>query len=92
MPSRWTSAKYKFTICRRRASLGLDVAFQQAEHPWVSHNPRLTATLLILRRIGYTLLTIFNNVAQRSDHRRQQPWQVLLTRMHCACGAPSLGP
>ncbi len=59
-------------------------------HPWVTHNPRLTATIIILRRIGYTLLSIFKKVTQRSDHRRHEPWHILLTRMHCACGAPAL--
>ncbi len=68
----------------------LDVTFQEDEHPWVIQNPRLTATIMILHRIGNTLLSIFKHITQRSDHRRQEPWRVLLTRMHCACGALSL--
>jgi hypothetical protein len=54
------------------------------DHPWVLHNPRLTAAIMILRRIGYTLLAIFKHVTQRSDHRRHEPWHVLLTRIRHA--------
>jgi hypothetical protein len=62
----------------------LDVAFQEDERPWVSHNPRLTTTIMILRRIAYTLLSIFKNVTQRSDQRRREPWHFLLTRIRDA--------
>jgi hypothetical protein len=62
----------------------LDVTFQEDEHPWVIQNPRLTATVLILRRIGYSWLSIFKHITQRSDHRRQEPWRVLLIRIRDA--------
>jgi hypothetical protein len=62
----------------------LDVTFEEDDHPWVLHNPRLTAVIMILRRIGYTLLAIFKHVTQRSDHRRNEPWRVLLTRIRDA--------
>jgi hypothetical protein len=83
------SAQQWLTVIRRHWAVEtthqiLDVAFHEDEHPWVSHNPRLTATIMILRRIGYTLLTIFKNVTQRSDHRRQEPWHVLLSRIRDA--------
>jgi len=83
------SAQQWLTIVRRHWAVEtthqvLDVAFQEDEHPWVIHNPRLTATIMILRRIGYTLLAIFKNVTQRSDHRRNELWHVLLTRIRDA--------
>jgi len=80
------SANQWLTVVRRHWAVEsthqvLDVTFEEDERPWVLHNPRLTATIMILRRIGYSLLTIFRSVTQRSDHRRQEPWRVLLARI-----------
>jgi hypothetical protein len=33
----------------------------------------------ILRRIAYTLLTLFRGVTQRSEERRAVPWKALMT-------------
>jgi predicted transposase YbfD/YdcC len=62
----------------------LDGAFAEDDHPWVLENPRLTLVVMILRRIGYTLLTIFRSITQRSDDRRQEPWHCLLQRIRDA--------
>jgi hypothetical protein len=47
----------------------------------ILQNPRLTVVIMILRRIGHTLLTIFKHVTQRSEQRHSEPWHVLLQRM-----------
>ncbi len=83
------SAQQWLTVIRRHWAVEtthqiLDFTFQEDEHPWITHNPRLTATSMILRRIGYTLLSVFKNVTQRSEHRRQEPWHRLLTRIRDA--------
>jgi hypothetical protein len=39
---------------------------------------------MILRRIAYTLLTLFRSVTQRSDSRRAEPWKVLFERIRDA--------
>ena len=62
----------------------LDGAFAEDDHPWVLENPRLTVVVMILRRIGYTLLTIFRSITQRSDDRRQERWHCLLQRLRDA--------
>ena len=62
----------------------LDGAFAEDDRPWVIENPRLTLVVMILRRIGYTLLTIFRSITQRSDDRRQEPWHYLLQRIRDA--------
>ena len=62
----------------------LDGAFAEDDRPWVLENPRLTLVVMILRRIGYTLLTIFRSITQRSDDRRQEPWHCLLQRIRDA--------
>ena len=59
----------------------LDGAFAEDDRPWVLENPRLTLVVMILRRIGYTLLTVFRSITQRSDERRQEPWHYLLQRV-----------
>jgi len=80
------SAEQWLTVIRRHWAVEtthqiLDGAFQEDERPWVTQNPRLTATIMLLRRIGYTLLSIFKHVTQRSDERRTEPWHRLLTRI-----------
>jgi hypothetical protein len=62
----------------------LDVAFEEDDHPWVTENPRLTVVLMILRRIAYTLLSIFRSVTQRSDERRSEAWKELFRRLYDA--------
>jgi len=62
----------------------LDVAFEEDDYPWLTENPRLTVVLMILRRIAYTLLTIFRSVTQRSDERRSEAWKELFWRLYDA--------
>jgi predicted transposase YbfD/YdcC len=89
LPTDRLSPQQWLTVIRRHWSVEtthqiLDVAFKEDDHPWVLENPRLTATIMVLRRIGYSLLAIFRNVTQRSNHRRHEPWHVLLTRIRDA--------
>jgi hypothetical protein len=56
----------------------LDVALLEDDKPWITQNPRATAVVAVLRRIAYTLLTLFRSVTQRSDLRRNLPWKELL--------------
>jgi len=56
----------------------LDGAFAEDDHPWILANPRGALVVAILRRIAYTLLTLFRSVTQRSDERRHVPWKLLL--------------
>jgi len=89
LPTDRLSPQQWLTIVRRHWAVEtthqlLDVTFQEDKHPWVIQNPRLTATVMILRRIGYSLLSIFKHITQRSDHRRQEPWRILLIRIRDA--------
>ncbi len=56
----------------------LDVSFQEDDHPWVTSNPRTTLVIAVLRRVVYTLLSLFRSVTQRSSERRAIPWKRLL--------------
>lgn len=56
----------------------LDGAFAEDDHPWISQNPRGALVIAILRRIAYTVLTLFRSVTQRSDERRRASWKLLI--------------
>jgi hypothetical protein len=56
----------------------LDTAFAEDDHPWIESNPRAALVVALLRRIAYTLLTLFRSITQRSDERRAAPWKTLM--------------
>ena len=56
----------------------LDTAFQEDNRPWIESDPRGALAVAVLRRLAYTLLTLFRSVTQRSDERRATPWLDLL--------------
>ncbi len=56
----------------------LDTAFAEDDHPWIESNPRGAFVVAILRRLAYTILTLFRRVTQRSDERRAAPWKLLI--------------
>ena len=55
----------------------LDTAFAEDDHPWVVSCPRATVVVSILRRIAYTLLSLFRSVTQRSAEARAVAWKQL---------------
>jgi len=57
----------------------LDTAFAEDAHPWIEAQPRAALVVAILRRVAYTILTLFRSVTQRSDERRAVPWKTLMT-------------
>lgn len=56
----------------------LDTAFEEDDRPWIKSDPRGMIVVALLRRVAYTLLTLFRSVTQRSDERRATPWLDLL--------------
>ena len=56
----------------------MDGAFAEDDRPWILQNPRGALVVALLRRIAYTLLTLFRSVTQRSDERRSAPWKLLM--------------
>jgi hypothetical protein len=56
----------------------LDVSFLEDRHPWIKANPRGALVVAVLRRIAYTILTLFRSVTQRSEERRNVPWKALI--------------
>lgn len=62
----------------------LDVALLEDDKPWITQNPRAATVVAVLRRIAYTLLTLFRSVTQRSDLKRNMPWKELLRAIDIA--------
>jgi predicted transposase YbfD/YdcC len=59
-----------------------DVAFEEDDRPWITGDPRGMLNVLLLRRIAYTLLTLFRSVTQRSEDKRVIRWKALLRWVH----------
>ena len=55
-----------------------DTAFEEDDRPWITGDPRGMLAVLILRRIAYTLLTLFRSVTLRSEENRATSWKKLL--------------
>ena len=47
----------------------------RGDHPWIEQNPRATVVVIVLRRIAYTLLSLWRGVTLRSDEQRTRPWR-----------------
>ena len=62
----------------------LDTAFEEDDRPWIESDPRGMLVVALLRRLAYTLLTLFRSVTQRSDERRATPWLDLLRHFYNA--------
>jgi len=59
----------------------LDTALAEDDHPWVVSCPRATVVVSILRRIAYTLLSLFRSVTQRSAEARAVAWKQLFRQV-----------
>lgn len=54
-----------------------DRIFEEDKRPWVLQ-PSAMVVVQLLRRLVYTMLSLFRSVTQRSDEKRQTPWKSLL--------------
>ena len=83
-PKQWLVVVRKHWGVENNCHHTLDQAFQEDDHPWMNTNPKAVVSLMILRRIAYTLSTLFRSVTQRSDEQRAIPWDLLMRRISCA--------
>ena len=89
LPSIRLTADHWLLVARRHWGVEtshqiLDDAFEEDDHPWIEACPRAALVVAILRRIAYTMLTLFRSVTQRSDERRATPWETLMTDLFVA--------
>ena len=86
LPVRRLSPRQWLLLIRRHwrveiAHQTLDTAFDEDAHPWIVACPRATVVVAILRRIAYTLVSLFRSVTQRSTEARAMPWKRLLRQV-----------
>jgi len=55
-----------------------DIAFEEDDHPWITHDDQGMLAVLLLRRVAYNMLALFRSVTQRSDENRNTPWADLM--------------
>jgi hypothetical protein len=67
----------------------LDTAFDEDERPGIVANDNGVLVMIVLRRIAYTLLTLFRSVTQKSEQRRHTPFKTLMQRLYSAAVAAS---
>lgn len=56
----------------------LDTAFAEDKRPWFTKNANGALVVMLLRRLVYTVLTLFKSRTQRSEEKRLAPWRELL--------------
>ena len=56
----------------------LDGAFAEDDRPWITCNAQGALAIMILRRIAYTIMTLFKSVTQRSDDNRALPFRKVM--------------
>lgn len=59
----------------------LDGAFAEDDRPWITKDARGALAVMLLRRVAYTLLTLYRSVTQRSDENRLQPFRKVMEWM-----------
>ena len=56
----------------------LDVAFSEDDRPWITADAQGALAVMLLRRIAYTLVTLYRSVTQRSDENRILPFRRIM--------------
>jgi hypothetical protein len=56
----------------------LDTAFAEDKRPWFTKNARGALVIMLMRRLVYTVLTLFKSRTQRSEDKQLAPWHELL--------------
>lgn len=59
----------------------LDTAFLEDTRPWIRSDPNGMLVMMVLRRIAYTLLSLFRTVTQRSEEKREVSWPRLMRQV-----------
>jgi hypothetical protein len=58
----------------------LDTAFAEDKRPWITSDAQGTLVVMLLRRVAYTVMTLFRSVSQRSEDKRVMSWPKLMER------------
>jgi len=77
-PEQWLLAVRLHWAVENNNHHTFDTAFKEDDFPMIKNNTKGALALLMLRRIAYSLLTLFRSVTLRSETHRQMPWKDLL--------------
>jgi hypothetical protein len=53
----------------------LDTAFEEDNRPWIRSNAQGNLAVQILRRVAYTLMTLYKHVTVRNEDESASPWR-----------------
>jgi hypothetical protein len=56
----------------------LDDAFAEDKRPWITKDAVGALSVMLLRRVAYTVLTLFRSVTLRSEEKREQPFRKIM--------------
>ncbi len=59
----------------------LDCAFEEDKHPWITKDANGALVVMQLRRLVYTLMTLYKSVTLRSDENREMTWGELMDQI-----------
>ena len=59
----------------------LDCAFEEDNHPWITKDANGALVVMLLRRLVYTLMTLYKSVTLRSDDNREMTWRELMDQI-----------
>jgi hypothetical protein len=66
----------------------LDTAFVEDKRPWINGDSNGALVVMVLRRIAYTLLSLWRSISLRSDENRTRPWWQILNWGRIAITTP----
>jgi hypothetical protein len=53
----------------------LDTAFEEDDRPWIRKNAQGNLAVQLLRRVAFTLMTLYKNVTIRNEDESREPWR-----------------
>jgi predicted transposase YbfD/YdcC len=83
-PAQWLSVVRHHWGVENNCHNTFDSIFREDDKPWIETSPRGALAVLLLRRIAYTLLTLFKHRTLRSEDNRLLPWRRLMKRLYNA--------
>jgi len=77
-PRQWLSAVRAHWGVENNNHHTLDAVFEEDDRLWIVANPKAMVVVAVLRRIAYSILTLYRSVTQRGEEQRTTPWRDLL--------------
>lgn len=59
----------------------LDCAFEEDAHPWITSDANGALVVMLLRRLVYTIMTLYKSVTLRSESNREMTWRELMKQV-----------